>query len=165
MTSLSLRPIVIASAALFAARSQTLFGRNLSRNTQFKFLCCTAVRSRPAHAGAPGFAGPALRAAGGHADPAPRGTLAVELSSGPMATSDEKAQSWLRDATLPFQRLDEEAIVVDPRTREVHLLNVQPILPILPRRRVPRRLSELRPHRLLRGVSGMLPSVHWPRSV
>jgi PqqD family protein of HPr-rel-A system len=41
-----------------------------------------------------------------------------------MSTSDEtKAQSWLRDPTLPFQRLDEEAIVVDPRTREVHLLN------------------------------------------
>jgi len=31
--------------------------------------------------------------------------------------------SWLRDATLPFQRMDEEAIVVDPRTREVHLFN------------------------------------------
>jgi PqqD family protein of HPr-rel-A system len=29
----------------------------------------------------------------------------------------------LREPTLPFQRLDEEAIVVDPRTREVHLLN------------------------------------------
>jgi PqqD family protein of HPr-rel-A system len=41
-----------------------------------------------------------------------------------MSTSDEtKAQSWLREPTLPFQRLDEEAIVVDPRTREVHLLN------------------------------------------
>jgi PqqD family protein of HPr-rel-A system len=31
--------------------------------------------------------------------------------------------SWLRDPTLPFQRMDEEAIVVDPRTREVHLFN------------------------------------------
>jgi PqqD family protein of HPr-rel-A system len=41
-----------------------------------------------------------------------------------MSSPDEtKAQSWLREPTLPFQRLDEEAIVVDPRTREVHLLN------------------------------------------
>jgi PqqD family protein of HPr-rel-A system len=41
-----------------------------------------------------------------------------------MSTSDEtKGQTFRRDATLPFQRLDEEAIVVDPRTREVHLLN------------------------------------------
>jgi PqqD family protein of HPr-rel-A system len=39
-----------------------------------------------------------------------------------MSASDE-TKSWLRDPTLPFQRLDEEAIVVDPRTREVHLLN------------------------------------------
>ena len=30
---------------------------------------------------------------------------------------------WRRDAALPFQRMAEEAIVVDPRTREVHLLN------------------------------------------
>jgi PqqD family protein of HPr-rel-A system len=49
----------------------------------------------------------------------------------PMATSEgsqdsegAKTQSWHRDPILPFQRLDEEAIVVDPRTREVHLLNV-----------------------------------------
>jgi len=28
-----------------------------------------------------------------------------------------------RDAALPFQTMDEETIVVDPRTREVHLLN------------------------------------------
>jgi PqqD family protein of HPr-rel-A system len=41
-----------------------------------------------------------------------------------MSTSDEtKSESFRRDPTLPFQRLDEEAIVVDPRTREVHLLN------------------------------------------
>ena len=31
--------------------------------------------------------------------------------------------SWRRDAELPFQKLDEETIVVDPRRREVHLLN------------------------------------------
>ena len=30
---------------------------------------------------------------------------------------------WRRDAELPFQQLDEETIVVDPRSREVHLLN------------------------------------------
>ena len=33
------------------------------------------------------------------------------------------ARIWRRDAALPFQVLDEEVIVVDPRTREVHLLN------------------------------------------
>jgi len=31
--------------------------------------------------------------------------------------------SWRRDSELPFQKLDEETIVVDPRRREVHLLN------------------------------------------
>ena len=30
---------------------------------------------------------------------------------------------YQRDPGLPFQTLDEETIVVDPRTREVHLLN------------------------------------------
>jgi PqqD family protein of HPr-rel-A system len=30
---------------------------------------------------------------------------------------------WRRDPALPFQRMEEEAIVVNPRTREVHLLN------------------------------------------
>jgi PqqD family protein of HPr-rel-A system len=33
------------------------------------------------------------------------------------------AGCWHRDSGLPFQRLDEEMIVVDPRRREVHLLN------------------------------------------
>jgi len=33
------------------------------------------------------------------------------------------AASWARDPGLPFQRMAEEAIVVNPRTREVHLLN------------------------------------------
>ncbi len=32
-------------------------------------------------------------------------------------------ERWKRDDELPFQRLDEETIVVDPRSREVHLLN------------------------------------------
>ena len=31
--------------------------------------------------------------------------------------------SWRRDSELPFQKLDEETIVLDPRRREVHLLN------------------------------------------
>jgi hypothetical protein len=30
---------------------------------------------------------------------------------------------WRRDPELPFQKLEEETIVVDPRSREVHLLN------------------------------------------
>ena len=30
---------------------------------------------------------------------------------------------WRRDGELPFQKLDEETIVVDPKRREVHLLN------------------------------------------
>ena len=29
-----------------------------------------------------------------------------------------------RVSSLPFQKLDDEVLVVDPRTREVHLLNV-----------------------------------------
>ncbi len=33
------------------------------------------------------------------------------------------AARWKRDGELPFQRLDEETIVVDPRQRTVHLLN------------------------------------------
>jgi PqqD family protein of HPr-rel-A system len=31
--------------------------------------------------------------------------------------------TFKRDPDVPFQTLDEETIVVDPRTREVHLLN------------------------------------------
>ena len=30
---------------------------------------------------------------------------------------------WRRDPALPHQRLEEDTIVVDPRRREVHLLN------------------------------------------
>jgi PqqD family protein of HPr-rel-A system len=30
---------------------------------------------------------------------------------------------WRRDPALPFQRMDEDTLVVDARTREVHLLN------------------------------------------
>ena len=33
------------------------------------------------------------------------------------------AGRWRRDGELPFQKLDEETIVVDPKRREVHLLN------------------------------------------
>jgi hypothetical protein len=32
-------------------------------------------------------------------------------------------QTWQRDTKLPFQKLDEDTIVVDPATRAVHLLN------------------------------------------
>jgi PqqD family protein of HPr-rel-A system len=35
----------------------------------------------------------------------------------------EETKSFRREDALPFQRLDEETIVVDPRSREVHLLN------------------------------------------
>jgi PqqD family protein of HPr-rel-A system len=35
----------------------------------------------------------------------------------------ERATGFRRDPGLPFQKLDEETIVVDPRSREVHLLN------------------------------------------
>lgn len=31
--------------------------------------------------------------------------------------------AWRRDPDLPHQRLEEDTIVVDPRRREVHLLN------------------------------------------
>jgi PqqD family protein of HPr-rel-A system len=31
--------------------------------------------------------------------------------------------TFCREENLPFQRMDEETIVVDPRAREVHLLN------------------------------------------
>jgi hypothetical protein len=30
---------------------------------------------------------------------------------------------WQRDSKLPFQKLEEDTIVVDPARREVHLLN------------------------------------------
>jgi hypothetical protein len=33
------------------------------------------------------------------------------------------AATWRRDPTLPFQRMSDETVVVDPRTREVHLFN------------------------------------------
>jgi PqqD family protein of HPr-rel-A system len=36
---------------------------------------------------------------------------------------DDGRVVWRRNTTLPFQRMDEDALVVDPRTREVHLLN------------------------------------------
>jgi PqqD family protein of HPr-rel-A system len=38
-------------------------------------------------------------------------------------TNEHKPTSWRREQALPFQRMDEETIVVDPRSREVHLFN------------------------------------------
>jgi hypothetical protein len=38
-----------------------------------------------------------------------------------MTTTSDAA--WRRDPGLPHQRLEEDTIVVDPRRREVHLLN------------------------------------------
>ena len=35
----------------------------------------------------------------------------------------DRPEAWRRDPGLPFQRLDEDTIVVDPKRREVHLLN------------------------------------------
>ena len=40
---------------------------------------------------------------------------------GPATVTDTR--SWRRDPALPFQTLEDEVIVVDPKTREVHLLN------------------------------------------
>ncbi len=37
--------------------------------------------------------------------------------------SAARSSVWRRDSELPYQRLEEETIVVDPRSREVHLLN------------------------------------------
>jgi len=39
------------------------------------------------------------------------------------AAAPRSSSSWRRDNELPFQKLDEETIVLDPRRREVHLLN------------------------------------------
>jgi PqqD family protein of HPr-rel-A system len=38
-------------------------------------------------------------------------------------SQESKAPSYRREEALPFQRLDEETIVVDPRVRAVHLFN------------------------------------------
>ena len=57
--------------------------------------------------------GAAVRLAGG--DPDPQDGGAMSAAATPVA--------WRRDSELPFQKLDEETIVVDPRRREVHLLN------------------------------------------
>jgi len=37
--------------------------------------------------------------------------------------SAAKPATWRRDPGIPFQRLEEETVVVDPSRREVHLLN------------------------------------------
>jgi len=39
-----------------------------------------------------------------------------------METFDD-GSLWQRDPALPFQSMDDEIIVVDPATRQVHLLN------------------------------------------
>ena len=39
------------------------------------------------------------------------------------SSSTAPPPAWRRASALPFQRLDEEVLVVDPRTRSVHLLN------------------------------------------
>ncbi len=41
---------------------------------------------------------------------------------GRIVTTDV-SRTWRRDMALPYQRLAEETIVVDPQRREVHLLN------------------------------------------
>jgi hypothetical protein len=40
-----------------------------------------------------------------------------------MSTMSAATTHWTRDPGLPFQRMDEDAIVINPETREVHLLN------------------------------------------
>ena len=37
--------------------------------------------------------------------------------------SFDETSLWQRDPALPFQAMDDEIIVVDPATRQVHLLN------------------------------------------
>lgn len=38
-------------------------------------------------------------------------------------TNSYETRVWQRDSALPFQDMDDEVIVVDTATREVHLLN------------------------------------------
>jgi PqqD family protein of HPr-rel-A system len=40
-----------------------------------------------------------------------------------MATTFDDESVWQRDPALPFQAMDDEIVVVDPGTRQVHLLN------------------------------------------
>lgn len=41
-----------------------------------------------------------------------------------MTMSDEgKPDTFRRDSTLPFQRMSEELLVIDPKSRHVHLFN------------------------------------------
>ena len=40
-----------------------------------------------------------------------------------MATTFDEESVWQRDPALPFQAMDDEIVVVDPGTRQVHLLN------------------------------------------
>ena len=53
-------------------------------------------------------------------------TLTTAPDPKPISTPSSTAPpppAWRRASALPFQRLDEEVLVVDPRTRSVHLLN------------------------------------------
>lgn len=43
--------------------------------------------------------------------------------SEPKAAAKSAQPGWRRASALPFQKLDDEILVVDPRTRSVHLLN------------------------------------------
>jgi PqqD family protein of HPr-rel-A system len=38
-------------------------------------------------------------------------------------TDFDEESVWQRDPALPFQAMDDEVVVVDPGTRQVHLLN------------------------------------------
>lgn len=40
-----------------------------------------------------------------------------------MTTTFDDQSVWQRDPALPFQTMDDEIVVVDPGTRQVHLLN------------------------------------------
>ena len=40
-----------------------------------------------------------------------------------MTTTFDDQSVWQRDPALPFQAMDDEIVVVDPGTRQVHLLN------------------------------------------
>jgi PqqD family protein of HPr-rel-A system len=41
----------------------------------------------------------------------------------PLMSDDTKRATFKRDTALPFQRMSEELLVVDPKARNVHLLN------------------------------------------
>ena len=90
-----------------------------------------AVARRSDHGQGPrprGQSAPAARVAG-DALPGPAEQRRWPMSppaARAVASKREEAAAeatWRRNGDLPFQRMDEETLVVDPRTREVHLLN------------------------------------------